>query len=331
MISLHKSVTELERWEALQKTTLECYRQAIRSIREFALEVDPADWKEHRERLAAIERQVGAEPRAPELVKARESLTGELGDYHDRGQNHLGRLRSELEEAMKVMQQFADAVSENGDGAAEKVRAELAQMRLLENCDDLDQLRVRLRTSIERLGSLVERIQQQNQYVVAQLTDEIRVLHDRVKAAQKANALDPSTGVYHRLETAARIERSIEGGNMFSLLFISIRNFRQLQWQRGRQAVEDLAAAMCRRLRKLAGAEVERWGENEFVMVLTVEKAEAMNRSRDLASRLAADESGPDMTPLQIATGVVDYRGGESASQLFDRAEKLLHLLSGEA
>src|ERR1700733_5600524 len=99
LISILKSATELDRLDDLRRAVTECYTLALRSVSQYAVEIDPNQVAEFRLHLKGIERQWLAAQGAQELQEAQASFRGELREYRDQTREQLARLRKELESA----------------------------------------------------------------------------------------------------------------------------------------------------------------------------------------------------------------------------------------
>lgn len=110
LISILKTATELDRLEELRKAAAECYALAVRSVSQYAVEIDPHLTPEFRRRMAEIERLWLAADDARGMRTAQASLRGELREYRDRSRDQLTRLRKQLEAAAVAMASFADGV-----------------------------------------------------------------------------------------------------------------------------------------------------------------------------------------------------------------------------
>ena len=97
MISIRKSTEELDHLVELHAAASECYQLALRSVAQYAIELDPAETEEFRGNLETIEAQWRKADRAEGLRAAQASLRGELREYRDRVHRRLNRLRREID------------------------------------------------------------------------------------------------------------------------------------------------------------------------------------------------------------------------------------------
>jgi diguanylate cyclase (GGDEF)-like protein len=331
LISLKKSVSELERWEILQESTMESYRGAIESLRQYAVEIDAVTTEEHRRHLAAIAADLGRAATPEHILETRSWLRGELRDYCEKAAKYLGGLRDDLETSAQALERLVDSIVRNGSDQQQRLGRGLKELRQLVGSDDLDKLRTALAATIGLIEESVEQLQMQNQLVVAQLQDEISTLHKTVERTRKAAATDPVTGVSNRQGIEAGIEREINSGKTFCLLSVWIRNLKQVQHHYGRHLGDEAVAACCRRLMEAVGRQVTlgRLADDEFVVVIPLPKSDTMKLAQQLSLQLSGTyalmkDGQLHHLSLEISTIVVDHQPGQNTGALLEKANHLI-------
>src|SRR5690242_1423463 len=96
MVSIRDSLTELEKVYELQNTLLDSYATAIRTMAQYAVEIDDETTPAHRQHLTTIAADLVAPIDADGLAASRSLLRNELRDYRDRAAGFLSGLRAEL-------------------------------------------------------------------------------------------------------------------------------------------------------------------------------------------------------------------------------------------
>src|SRR5271170_5067435 len=107
MISLRKTVTELDRLEEFHRSALNCYSQALRSTEQNAIELDTAQAAHFRTQLQALQDQLRADAGASELQSVQTAFDTELKDYRDKTRDQIQRLRREVQAATAAVESFA--------------------------------------------------------------------------------------------------------------------------------------------------------------------------------------------------------------------------------
>jgi len=94
MISLRKSLTELDDLDSRFRTSLNCYLGAIASIEEHLPEAGKEAVAEHRQKLKLIRKCVADDPAVSKLEDSRLELEEQCRWYAERANNHF-RLKEE--------------------------------------------------------------------------------------------------------------------------------------------------------------------------------------------------------------------------------------------
>lgn len=145
-------------------------------------------------------------------------------------------------------------------------------------------------------------------------------------------ALDPLTGVANRRDSDRELSVRIAAGQEFCILLFDLNGFKRINDRYGHlfgdQALKQVAARLASQVR--VRDYVCRWGGDEFLAILACDLATASSRSRQIAERLngryqiAAD--GREVpVEVTVTVGFVQHRSGESAEELFRRADDAMY------
>jgi len=330
LISLRKSVTELDRLENLLKGTAECYKNAIRCVSKYAIELNAHELTEFRDHLHGIEERFGSAANSEDLRSVQASFRGELRDYRDQVRGRLTHLFQELEASAAAMATFASGVSASSDNHQERLKREMDRLALTAKSEDLEKIRQGIARALGEVAAGLEEIRRGNQMLVAQMQDEIKLLHREMQAERRTLYTDPASGAWNRQKVDLRIEELLRQGDSFCLLLIVVNNFAAISRRYSRTVVEGMFKALIRRLRNLVGPDalIGRWSEHEFVAFLNVELAGAITLSRNVAKGLSGNYSMQENglaheVDLQVATVVVDRGAGSDADAFRKRIAQL--------
>src|SRR5580658_3645397 len=128
MISLRKTVTELERLEELQRTAVNCYAQALRSTEQNAIELDTAQAAHFRAQLQVLRDQLRSDAGPNELESVQTSFDAELKDYGEKTREQVQRLRREVQAAAAAVESFAGSISESEVNLESGIKRELSAL-----------------------------------------------------------------------------------------------------------------------------------------------------------------------------------------------------------
>lgn len=145
-------------------------------------------------------------------------------------------------------------------------------------------------------------------------------------------SLDPLTGVANRRDLDRELAARIAAGQEFCVLLFDVNGFKVINDRYGHlygdQVLKQVAARLASQVR--ARDYVCRWGGDEFLAILACDLAIAASRSRQIAERLngpyhIAAEGREIRVAASVTVGFVQYRTGESAEELFRRADNAMY------
>lgn len=313
MISIRKSATELERLETLLRAATEGYGQAIGSTAQYAVEIDPGDVQLFRQRLEALREQVAAaaEPEHWETVQT--AFRGELRDYRDKSAAQIERMRADIKAAAEAVQMFAESVASSGQDHEQEIQQELAQLKSALEYDDLRKVRAAIASAVGNITASVAQMQRSHQLVVAQLRDEMRLLHKKIDAERRVQNTDPATGLWNRQRLDQLIAERLQGRESFCVLLVRLRNLKRLQTAFCAPVIESAVKALLERLAAMAGdgAIIGHWDAEHLAVLLEQDQASAIVLSREATAKLSSiytvQENGVwHRVALQAVAGVVD-------------------------
>lgn len=330
MISLRQTATQLERLEALQSSTAEAYKFAIRSVAQYAVELDAADVAGFRERLETLVKTYEALAEPAQVRHVQASFRGELREYRDRAKARIDRLRQDLEAGAAAMAALAGSVASNGADHETKVKRELEHLRDVSAWDDAGKIRRGIQRAVDGIGEALEQMQNATRLTILQLQEEIQLLHRDLESRQRALITDAATGAWTRCKSDERLNELLREKEAFLVLVICVKNFRRIQERFPDRLVGRALGALVKRLRIITGEKgsVGRWSESEFVVLLDVDPVTAISFSRDASAQLSGSYALQDAgfakaLPLEVATGVCERPAGVDAESFRKRLDQL--------
>lgn len=140
---------------------------------------------------------------------------------------------------------------------------------------------------------------------------------------------DPLTGVGNRRRLVEELERLIDCGGAFRMLFVDVDGLKAVNDKLGFEKGDLLIVALADALRSTtrSGEVVARLGGDEFVVVLPgLSKKQARKRARRFGERI---EQLPVSRRIRrhfngASTGIVKVRAGESALEVLGRGERAM-------
>ena len=326
LISIRKSLSELEKAQHLRTVACEGYANAINSAADYAVELDAAQADSLRRNLRLIREQLqsAAEPEDFQAVQA--NFRGELRLYRDRSAEWLERLQRDLQSATLVMESLAGNVTANGVDHEKKLDADLMALATVERSTDLGGIKKVVREAAASISESWEQLRRANQLAVAQLHDEIRALHREIDNERRALYTDAATGAWNRQKLTARMEDNLGRRDAFCLILATISNLQHLRATHSQTVTDGALKALVRRIFGMVGKDtmVGRWSENQIAMLLEIDPTQALPIaaaiSRELSTRYSIQENGVAKSiTLRIDASTVEAPAGVAAAKFREK------------
>ncbi len=334
MISLLKTGSEMERLEKLKNVALECYELALTSTEQNVIEVDLQRADLFRAELQSLINRVG-KAATPEDVRKIQDLFGEgLRGYRDSAHAQIRQLKKEMDAALSALEEFAGATVARGDDHENELKQALKRLEAAASSSRFDDVRAAIRAATAEILSSFAQMRAQNQFAVAQLKDEIRLLHQKIQGGRRPTAQTLDTRTRHELEE--RINEMLRQNTSFCLVLVVLKNLKPLTARYSAPAVEEALHNLQVRLRNALGdvSMLGSWTANQFVAILNAAPNRAMAASRYAAQKIAEPYSCthngvPSSLVFQVAAGVVDHQAGSDVQKFHAKLASLSAALGG--
>jgi GGDEF domain-containing protein len=265
VISLRKSVSDLDRLAGERAAFQEALAHCIESAGQYAVELRQNGADTLRVNLHRIAEQAATVSDRHGLDLLHADLRGELRQYRDRAQSEVTELKQQVASAVSSVQEFIATVSLT-DGEQEET-------------GDLTAIRSAIHETVDSALRGFEEIRRAREVTIAQLQDEIRSLHREVEHERRAAHEDPATHLWNRAKLDARIQDLVLLNETFCVFIIGIRNLTQLG-ARDSRLPSDCMRAFAKRLTNLVAQSGEigmvgRWSEDCVAIVFNLPLAGA--------------------------------------------------------
>ena len=335
MISLRKTVTELDRLEEFQRTAVSCYSQALRSSSQHAIELDAGQVAHFRAQLQALREKLEADAGARQMESVQTAFEAELKDYWDKTRNQVQRLRKDVEAAAAAVEAFAGSVNESEILLESGLKRELQHLKQSATSDDIREIRGAIETTTAKITTSIDQMRTSNQLAIAQLKDEIRLLHQEVKAARAKTETAPETQKVDNRVVNSRIDELIRQNKSFSVLLVVLCNFDGLQNCHSANIIANAVGSFQARFEGTlpSGAMVGRWAKDQFAAILGTAPANAMEMSSEVVRKLSApfieNEKGTSRSVVFMPrAGVIEFRPGSDPAKFQAKLKQLADTLA---
>jgi GGDEF domain-containing protein len=337
LISLRKTVTELDRLEELHRAAVSCYSEALRSSERHVVELEASEAAHFRSQLQALRDQLRADADAAQLESVQSSFEKELKNYWEKTRAQIQRLRKDVEAASAAMETFAGSVSESEILLEHGVKRELQHLSKSAATNDIQEIRGAIQTATAKIAAGVDQMRTSNQLAIVQLKDEIRLLHQEVQAARRGKAAPaPEGGRADNRVVDGRIVELIRQNTPFSVLLVVVRNFEGLRNCYSANVLADAIGAFQVRFESIlpAPALVGRWGQDQFAAILGTPPANAMEMSSEVVRKLSGpfiEQEQGEAHSIVFAprAGVIEFRPGSDPVKFQAKLKQLADALAG--
>lgn len=339
MISVKDALTELDRQakriEASRQLAQQClrsWRESLRAVENFVFPLFPGagraaeeDWQQVRRCIDedAPESVIEDTPRMVERV---------LHNYAQRARQAQQEELESVRGVLEVVARAADSGRKRTERYSGSFRTVCASLGELAKLEDPVELRRRLTREADTLRENVSRMLQENVDSLEAMEADLRQFRERLAEAELAASTDPLTGLANRRELERQLDARISAMSPFCVLLFDLNGFKSVNDRFGHdggdEALRQFAQVLHEQVRP--GDVVARWGGDEFFVVMDCPLKDALRRSRQVSEKLARRyeitvEGNKVQIQLSASSGVVEYLAGESAAELFRRADQAMY------
>ena len=313
MVSIRNNITELERLATERDTAVDCYRDSLRNIADYAVELDDEMTSQHRRYVTSVAENLSSSSES--LREASATLRALLRDYRSKAAEYLNNIREQMASTAHALEEVMESLAQTDGDCETQMRNAVGSLRDLAEQPAAAPIRDTLLAATNSVGHGVEEMRKQHQAHVAQFMTEIRMLHSRIGQLESAASIDNITQLLTRAEIERHI-RSLEHGNV-SLLLLTASGLRLCEMRFNNDVAAELAGAFSKRLRNglPPNTVIGRWSTEEFVAILNAPAADAIKIAKAVADQLSGTYSclldGKVVRPdLQVRVTVVEFAEG---------------------
>jgi GGDEF domain-containing protein len=317
LISIRKTANELDRLEEFGRSAVTCYSQAIASTGHYAIEFDAEQVAQFRAQLQVLKQQLREARSSEQLKSVQAPFDVVVKEFQDRVGDHLKQLRREAAAAAAAVETFTSSFTQSGSDLEAGVKLELQHLDKVASSNEISEIRSGIRMATAKITASVEQMRSCNQLAIAQLKDEIRLLHQEIQGMQRSMRPPGDEQNPAREHLNSRMDELSRRGRPFSVLLVVIRNLDGLHNCHAPKVLESgLNTFKARFESRLPGSvTVGRWNKDQFAAVLDIESPAAISMSRDVTRAL----SGPIVEQtdgalhtlvFDVRTGVIDFKPG---------------------
>jgi GGDEF domain-containing protein len=339
LVSLKRSLSELDRAEERAKALFALQGSVFDTLRQRTLEIDVAAANDVRSLMRSLWGDLGAHADGAELERVRTEFENGWTVYHSRSSHAFRQIQAELAETVRVLRETLGGLERDSDDSPEdRMERSVESLKELSRLNDLNAIRSGLIRSADSLAACVEDLRRERTVLVTQLRDEIRTLQNHLDRAKRSAAVDHVTGLANRQEMERLIASSIQSGTIFSLVYVWLRNFKQLERELSRPMADRLVCMLSSETvgRMPENSTLGRWSDDEFCALVVGDKPPALRLTRELSAHLnnhfvVHSGSVSRTVTIRAHVGVVESHSDEEPARFFHRSDKLIKAIQGTA
>jgi diguanylate cyclase (GGDEF)-like protein len=198
--------------------------------------------------------------------------------------------------------------------------------------NDLTTIRRALAVNVAELESCVTKMVRDGNESVAELRAQMSVYKHRLEEVERIASYDQLTGLTNRRMIERQLESNTAQGRPFSIIYIDLNGFKQINDTIGHLAGDDLLKQFASELQAAFRTTdlVGRWGGDEFIVVMDGDFNEAATRAERIAKWVDGEytlttNSGVRKLQVSAACGVASWNGGDTPASVLQRADEAMY------
>jgi diguanylate cyclase (GGDEF)-like protein len=330
MISLRKSMA-MQAEEVLQ-SALKSYADVFVAVGEAGVQACPPAGEELQESLLNLKQRLNAEASASTITETEKLFEMELRVWSERAAQFYEEKTDEVREILTIVAKAAGHVGERDQRYAKQFGKLTERLQGTAKLNDLTTIRQSLVKSVAELETCVTKMVRDGQESVADLRAQMRVYENRLQEVERLACEDALTGLTNRRKLERQLELRAAQGDVFSIIYIDLNGFKQINDTYGHSAGDDLLKQFAGELRAAFRATdiVARWGGDEFIVLLDGDFREASTRVQRIekwvdGEYILTTESGPRKVQVSAASGVTSWQAGDTATTILQRADAAMY------
>jgi diguanylate cyclase (GGDEF)-like protein len=314
--------------DAFLDTALDCYLASILDIAETVAILCSEIGGACHDQLVRLRSRVAYHASVQTLEESRTALHSELIDFSNKAREYNNVLAGDVSKALALLAQNESAVAVRNEKYIERLALFVEQMERVAQSGD----RALAAGQAVELRGFVESMEQDGRDANALLQAKLAEFQDKLREVEFLASIDPLTGVANRREFNRQLEARVGANREFSILLFDLNTFQRVNYDHGHLCGDEILKQLGSRLSTHVRPRdfVCRWGGDEFVAILECPLAIAQARAEEIAARLSGPykvflEGNEIEVNIGVSVGVVERIPGETAEQVFHRADEAMY------
>lgn len=310
----------------------------LQFIKAFAINVDEIQSSRFKEEIQELGEKF-KEPERPKKVELHfENKKQKILNFIDRQNKYIDDREKELRDIIDLLTRAMAGLNVENLEFYQRINRQGEKIIKISGLDDIKKIKNALKVEVDQMRQIVDLKKDQEQRQIRLLAGQVSSLQNELEAAKAKAMTDGLTGVYNRHALDDFLEDRIERYNMvgrdFSLLMIDLDDFKQINDKYGHQIGDRVLIALTQKCRNFIRGEdfLARYGGEEFTIILEgAQYRNAVKKAREICTHIAAvryatsETQTDDYLSMTVSIGVSQYKKGDKACDLIERADKALY------
>lgn len=318
--------------EEVLDSALTSYKSALAAVGHAGSQACPPVGEELKESLLSLQRRLNTETSASAITKTEEDLETQLQAWSARAARFYDEKTAEVKEILEIVAKAAAQVGERDDLYAKQFGDLTERLQATAKLNDLSTIRQSLVQNVAELKTCVTKMAKDGEESVFQLRGQMKVYEDRLKELERVASQDELTGLANRRLMEYQLEVRAKLGRPFSLLYIDLNGFKEINDSLGHLAGDDLLKQFAGELRTAVRTTdvVGRWGGDEFVVLVDGDVRECKLRVERIEQWVGGEysvptEAGSRKVPVSSAIGFASWQPDDTPTTILHRADAAMY------
>lgn len=313
---------------------MRAYRSTIASVGENGARACPAVGSDLLTALAKLQDRLEDVPSFSLVQETEASMAEQLNVWGMRAAEYCKSKTGEVKELLMALARTAESMGQRDLRYSGQMLEFTRQLEAIADLEDLGQVRASLVRKATELKSCVDQMAEENRRAITALKAEVSTYETRLREAETVASKDSLTGLFNRRSMEQRIESAITEQRPFCVVVLDLDGFKQVNDTHGHTVGDALLVQFSEEVRSnirstdIAG----RWGGDEFVLLLTCDRASARAQIERIEKWVFGEYTLPatgrkDPLKLQVraSVGVAEWNRGETLAKLIERADHAMY------
>lgn len=307
-------------------------------LKAFAIDVEEIQSNRFKEDVQELSEKFHETERPKRIELDFENKKEGILNYIDRQHAYLNDREKELRDIITLLTRaMANLNIENLEFYL-RINKQSEKIIEISDLDNIKKIKNALKIEVDQMREMVHQRKDQEQRQIRLLASQVNTLQTELEAAKTKAMTDGLTGVYNRQALDDYLEERIDRNRMvnkdFSVMMIDIDDFKQINDTYGHTIGDRVLMALAQKCRNFIRGEdfFARYGGEEFTIILEgASYRNTIKKARDMCANIASlryatnESQKDDYLSMTVSIGVSQYKKGDTACELIERADKALY------